>query len=604
MTKRLLGEYKASVATVEALKVGDELRHLALGLVDTQSFDLLKATPQVIQWLGGSLGTVLNLSRTIPSFNIEQAKAALALEGGCYQLDVELSPIPTERVSVRICIFSTREPHSENVNFYAFDISDFKKKEAIFKSVSTVLDANRLSLADSHKNLETILNLLPQAFFTVDSELKVLEGYSAKVTEILSPQPAGHKLSDIAENFTGICELISMLFAGIPLAAVTLLLPPQLRHNGRLITVSLIPIVEDNALAKVMVAISDITQQSQMQLAVDRQNSQAKAVMAILSAREDFLDLLDSVKELREKLDDEEAFRRLTHGLKGGFGFFDCHEFISLCHEAESEWKEVGYDPSLGESFVEALSGAVDEFVSLHQDVLQMQGYTLGEKARLPVKVEFETLQTLYQTAKEEGAPETVLVQIEKLAELPASSLLAWLDRAWIQALDSMGKQGGALQWNGDIRLAREPYKDLFKTFVHIMRNAADHGIEEPAVRLRREKPVTGIMQVDAHYEDGMYRLTFRDDGCGIDTERVREIAQARGLPTATLSSSEEILSLLCTERFSSKEEITTLSGRGIGLYAVRQEARRLGGDVIIRTSVGHYTEVEVSFRHQSMFAR
>ena len=113
---------------------------------------------------------------------------------------------------------------------------------------------------------------------------------------------SGAQLSEVAEGLRDICELVQMLFSGVPIELVSDLVPAELQIEGRLLKVRLIPIVEDLALSKVMIALEDVTQQRQMKIALDRQNAQGKAILAILSAREDFLDLLDSAKELPTKV--------------------------------------------------------------------------------------------------------------------------------------------------------------------------------------------------------------------------------------------------------------------------------------------------------------
>ncbi len=607
---RTVTGYKSVVHKIETVRLGQEYNGVALGICDLCSFEVLEASPQLFRWFAQRDSARVSFVESVPGFNGEKALADLASERGVHEIECETSPQSSEgRVTIRIRLFKTTQllkttqGEQAQINFYAFDISDFKKREIVFRSVFKLFNANRISLSDSHKNLKAILDSLPQAFFTVDSGLKIQNGYSAKAEDLLGQRLSGAQLSEVAEGLRDICELVQMLFSGVPIELVSDLVPAELQIEGRLLKVRLIPIVEDLALSKVMIALEDVTQQRQMKIALDRQNAQGKAILAILSAREDFLDLLDSAKELPTKVQNEDEMRRLTHGLKGGFGFFECHEFITICHDAESKWKESGYSTELGEVFVEGLSGAIDEFVSLHQDLLQLHGYSFGKRAPQRLKIDMAKIANLQRLALASSVNTDLVARIEGLAELPISELLAWLDRAWLMALNSIGKQGNSIQWGGQVLLARDPYKDLLKTFVHIMRNAADHGIEPPEYRLKHGKPVAGTMTIEARYEAKIYRIIFRDDGRGIDTDRVRSLAQERGIEVASDITRADLLMLLCNDKFSSKSEATELSGRGIGLNAVREEARKLGGDVIITSEMGRYTEVEVFFKRQPIFS-
>lgn len=232
----------------------------------------------------------------MPGFNGEKALADLASERGVHEIECETSPQSSEgRVTIRIRLFKTTQllkttqGEQAQINFYAFDISDFKKREIVFRSVFKLFNANRISLSDSHKNLKAILDSLPQAFFTVDSGLKIQNGYSAKAEDLLGQRLSGAQLSEVAEGLRDICELVQMLFSGVPIELVSDLVPAELQIEGRLLKVRLIPIVEDLALSKVMIALEDVTQQRQMKIALDRQNAQGKAILAILSARRIFL---------------------------------------------------------------------------------------------------------------------------------------------------------------------------------------------------------------------------------------------------------------------------------------------------------------------------
>ena len=294
---------------IETVRLGQEYSGVALGICDLCSFEVLEASPQLFRWFAQRDSARVSFVESVPGFNGEKALADLASERGVHEIECETSPQSSEgRVTIRIRLFKTTQlfntiqGEQAQINFYAFDISDFKKREIVFRSVFKLFNANRISLSDSHKNLKAILDSLPQAFFTVDSGLKIQKGYSAKAEDLLGQRLSGAQLSEVAEGLRDICELVQMLFSGVPIELVSDLVPAELQIEGRLLKVRLIPIVEDLALSKVMIALEDVTQQRQMKIALDRQNAQGKAILAIPSAREDFLDLLDSAKELPTKV--------------------------------------------------------------------------------------------------------------------------------------------------------------------------------------------------------------------------------------------------------------------------------------------------------------
>jgi two-component system chemotaxis sensor kinase CheA len=96
-----------------------------------------------------------------------------------------------------------------------------------------------------------------------------------------------------------------------------------------------------------------------------------------------------------------------------------------------------------------------------------------------------------------------------------------------------------------------------------------------------------------------VYRFSFEDDGAGIDPDKLVAIARSRGLFVPEGVSREEALMLICEPGFSSRSEVTALSGRGIGVDAVRRAAKLCGGDVSVESVSGEGTKISVWFKRQ-----
>jgi two-component system chemotaxis sensor kinase CheA len=160
-------------------------------------------------------------------------------------------------------------------------------------------------------------------------------------------------------------------------------------------------------------------------------------------------------------------------------------------------------------------------------------------------------------------------------------------------------KEGRNISFESDVQIAREPYKELFQTFVHIVRNAVAHGIEAPEERVFLNKTRAGSMRISSSFQNETYSISFRDDGVGINPDDVLAMARARGMKIDDNLSKEEIFLLLCEPEVSSKLQVTQLSGRGLGLDAVRRAAKACGGDVKIESELGVGTTVTVWFKRQ-----
>ena len=133
----------------------------------------------------------------------------------------------------------------------------------------------------------------------------------------------------------------------------------------------------------------------------------------------------------------------------------------------------------------------------------------------------------------------------------------------------------------------------LAEPLMHIIRNAADHGLEEPAVRRAAGKPETGTIRLDARYAGAEVLISLADDGRGLDRAAIRQRAVQRGLIAADADlSDDQILGLIFEPGFSTASEVTDLSGRGVGMDVVRRTIDDLRGSVEVSSEPGHGTTV------------
>ena len=137
-----------------------------------------------------------------------------------------------------------------------------------------------------------------------------------------------------------------------------------------------------------------------------------------------------------------------------------------------------------------------------------------------------------------------------------------------------------------EVQLDRSMLEEVGDPIVHLLRNAVDHGIESPAVRIAKGKPAPGRLTLSALRDRSAIAIRVTDDGRGIDHERVLARARERGLVEATKTdlSDDELVRIIARAGFSTAERVTDLSGRGVGLDAVYNRVRALGGSVDIRS--------------------
>ncbi|KFE68930.1 response regulator [Hyalangium minutum] len=164
---------------------------------------------------------------------------------------------------------------------------------------------------------------------------------------------------------------------------------------------------------------------------------------------------------------------------------------------------------------------------------------------------------------------------------VPASSLAQPLELAAHEAAASLGKRVSFELEGEDVRLDGHVLAAVRQALLHVVRNAVDHGLEEPEERLSLGKPVQGRLCVRVERCGARVRFSCEDDGRGVDLARVRQAAVEHGLVTegeAETLDEQALLELLFRAGFSTASEVTDVSGRGVGLDVLRETARELKG--------------------------
>jgi len=193
------------------------------------------------------------------------------------------------------------------------------------------------------------------------------------------------------------------------------------------------------------------------------------------------------------------------------------------------------------------------------------------------------------------------------LRVLPLRSVFQRFPRVLREMSSSLDKQV-RLEIEGEETEADKTIVEiLFEPLLHIIRNSIDHGVESPDERARRGKSPTAIIQLRAKRQSDHVLIEVSDDGGGIDLARVREVARTRAVATeeALRAMSEaELVNLIFAPGFSTASTVTELSGRGVGMDAVRAAVERIGGRVSVTTRAGLGTTVSVLLPFSVMMTR
>ncbi len=146
-----------------------------------------------------------------------------------------------------------------------------------------------------------------------------------------------------------------------------------------------------------------------------------------------------------------------------------------------------------------------------------------------------------------------------------------------------------------EVALDTDVIKGLIDPLLHLLRNAVDHGIESSKIRQQKNKDKIGKIQLNFSQQNDQVVLTLKDDGAGIDADKVYQTAIKKGLITAeTKLSRNEKLRLILRPGFSTRDEITETSGRGVGMDVVNSAIKNLSGNISIRSEKGKGSEIQI----------
>lgn len=186
---------------------------------------------------------------------------------------------------------------------------------------------------------------------------------------------------------------------------------------------------------------------------------------------------------------------------------------------------------------------------------------------------------------------------VMKVRMVPIESVVNRFPRMIRDLSKKLGKEMELIMTGEDTELDRTVIDEIGDPLMHMLRNSADHGLEPTVDRLRLGKPQVGTIQLNAYQDGNNVTIEVKDDGAGIDVEKVKASAIKKGHITeeqAEMMNEKESIDLLFRPAFSTAEKISDVSGRGVGLDVVKNKIEGLGGDVEVSTKLGEGTKFTV----------
>ncbi|NJE47972.1 chemotaxis protein CheW [Thermococcus sp. 9N3] len=229
----------------------------------------------------------------------------------------------------------------------------------------------------------------------------------------------------------------------------------------------------------------------------------------------------------------------------------------------------------------------LDRLMNLVGELVITKGRLEQIAERLGDRELLETLSTLSRLLTE------LQDEIMEMRLTPVAEVFNKFPRMVRELARKMGKEVEFIIEGADIEVDRTILDKLGDVLVHLLRNAIDHGIEPPEEREKLGKPRAGRLELIARRERSHVEIIVRDDGRGIDPEKIKRKAIEKGLITpeqAAEMSDEEAINLIFLPGFSTKDQVTDVSGRGVGMDVVKEVVKSLNGSIAVYSEVGKGT--------------
>ncbi len=436
-----------------------------------------------------------------------------------------------------------------------------------------------VTVAKRTAELRAILDNVTFGFVVVDQEGKVQPGFTKSCADLFGQElTAGDDLVELLGVSGSTSDpmirmgLIQVFDDFMPTEVTVEQIPSQFKVNGARIRTEYRAIrSEGGEVESVLITVSDVTSLWN----AERATARNAALIRILQQKQAFAayvaDSRGRVTSCLEALDDQNYVRRSIHTIKGNSASYGIVDVAETAHTIEGA-------ETIEASHIELLGAELEKFLSENQDVLGAD--LVNGSPSVEVRAEERQYLRLILDPFDVEAMES---WGHRMLHLPAGDIVGPLDTLVAGLAERLDRRVDFHVEGADTVMDPTIMQPVLSTITHMLRNAVDHGLETEGER--GEKPATGRLSTKFSCDDTNWVVEVEDDGRGIDVQRLTERAVERGdisQADADAMADSEKLNLIFLDGLSSRHEATELSGRGVGMAAVKEAAESKGGHVAV----------------------
>ncbi|WP_066735861.1 ATP-binding protein [Cupriavidus sp. D384] len=511
-----------------------------------------------------------------------------------------------------------------------------------FNQMIERIQENASLLRQKTTDIQAILQNMQQGILTVVDGGVVHAEYSAYLEQIFETGDiAGRRFMDLVFADTGLgADALAQVDAaidaclgqdGINFVFNEHLLPTEIEKRLpagqiKVLDLSWSAITDDaDTIIRLMLCVRDVTQLRELAAEASEQRRSLEIIGEILAVSEEkfhkFMETAhgfvhENEHIIRQSTEADNAaiaalFRNM-HTIKGNARTYKLQHLTDVVHEAEQrlellrnlERQASEWNPDALLKDVARVRDTLARYATISEDKLGRRGNgdargPAALAAGRPTDAEMARIREslrLLEGARTDSLAELLSMRaaVHRILRVLDATSLAEVLSPVVDALPSLAAELGKaapqvnIQDNG-YRLRAEVTGMLENVFTHLLRNAIDHGIEPVNVRLAAGKPAAGTIRIEAGVDQQQLQMTVADDGRGLALGRIRATAIARGWIDADAGLSDDAIAhFIFHPGFSTAESVTTISGRGVGMDAVREFLSRSGGTIELRFTDNH----------------
>lgn len=519
----------------------------------------------------------------------------------------------TEALMARICPWLI----PENITpLFIFIIGLFLLIWILLKPLSQNFEHMVATIQESELNMKRLLFSLREGIFFFDHKGVIAKERSQALGEILPDSSSINNVFDFFQKYTGKSketvetvlntlwedgDLLSTFKFTVAILGRTFNIAKDGQQRSILLEYREL-LGADNNLDKVVVLVTDVTEKIKIEKEQLRHEERIRKISMATSNLESYRvfethnsvliqKILEDLKNANEI--DFLVIKMAIHTAKGNLATFEFQSLASFIHQFEDKFvKESLKDDR--ENIIKIWEKVQQDWQQEINEIDSVLGLSQADKY---IRIDRNKIAHLVQSIKDKEDNCIILEKANQLFRYPLPEVMQKYQKMIEKLARRFGKEVRVIYEQNSCELAFEEIKVLDPVFVHLFRNCINHGIEPKDVRMESRKQAKGTIKICALRKDDKLEFKISDDGFGINTCRLVEKAITNGIwdPNyAFHGTDEEKINLIFEPEISTVDEKSDVSGRGIGMAAVKRTVEDAGGSITVHSEVGKGTSFTI----------